>query len=230
VQPALPTRLALVGCGFYAQNHLRAWGDLQSEGVDLVAVCDLDADRAVAAAVTHGVQAFTDVAEMLAAAKPDLVDVVTQMHAHRPIAELLAAYGTGMIVQKPLAPAWEDCVAMAKAAAGAGVFGAVHENFRYQPQMRRVKTLIESGAIGTVTFARTSFRIGLDVYSTQPYLLTEPRGILLDVGIHLLDLARFFCGEVLSVFLRKHSGATRASRPRIRRWSWRATAPAQLAS
>jgi D-apiose dehydrogenase len=198
-QTAPPTRLALVGCGFYAQNHLSAWRDLQPEGVDLVAVCDLDAGRAAAAATTYGVPAFTDVTDMLEAAKPDLVDVVTQMYAHRQVAALLAARGTGMIVQKPLAPSWEDCVAIAEAVAAAGVFAAVHENFRYQPQMRRAKTLIDSGAIGAVTFARISFRIGLDVYSTQPYLLTEPRGILLDVGIHLVDLARFFCGEVVRI-------------------------------
>ena len=209
-QTSPPTRLALVGCGFYAQNHLSAWRDLQPEGVDLVAVCDLDADRAAAAAKTFGVQAFTDVTEMLAAAKPDLVDVVTQMYAHRQLAELLAAHGTGMIVQKPLAPSWEDCAAIAEAVAAADVFAAVHENFRYQPQMRRAKILIDSGAIGAVTFARISFRIGLDVYSTQPYLLTEPRGILLDVGIHLLDLARFFCGEVERV-----SAETQRRNPRV---------------
>jgi predicted dehydrogenase len=207
---APPTRLALVGCGFYAQNHLHAWVDLQPEGANLVAVCDLDADRAAAAAKTYGASAFTDVAEMLGAVKPDLVDVVTQMHGHRAVAELLAAHGVGMIVQKPLAPSWADCVAIAEAVSAAGVFAAVHENFRYQPQMKRVKTLIESEAIGKVTSARISFRIGLDVYTTQPYLLTEPRGILLDVGIHLLDLARFFCGEVMRV-----SAETQRRNPRV---------------
>ena len=205
-----PTRIAIVGCGFYAQNHLHAWSDLKPEGADLVAVCDLDPDRAATAGGTFSAEPYTDVAEMLAAVKPDLVDVVTQMHHHRAVAESLAAHGTGMIVQKPLAPSWGDCVAIAEAVSATGVFAAVHENFRYQPQMRRVKTLIESGAIGTVTFARISFRIGLDVYGSQPYLLTEPRGILLDTGIHLLDLARFFCGEV-----RRVSAETQRRNPRV---------------
>ena len=147
---------------------------------------------------------------MLARVNPDLVDVVTQMRGHRAVVELLAAHDTAMIIQKPLAPNWEDCVAIAEAVSTAGVFAAVHENFRFQPQMKRAKTLIESGAIGAVTFARISFRIGLDVYGTQPYLLTEPRGILLDTGIHLLDLARFFCGEVTRV-----SAETQRRNPRV---------------
>ena len=45
-----PLRLGLIGCGFFAQNHLHAWKDLEPEGVELVAVCDIDADKAKAAA------------------------------------------------------------------------------------------------------------------------------------------------------------------------------------
>ena len=43
---ARPVRVGLIGCGFYAQNHLNAWNDLQASGADLVAVCDLDAAKA----------------------------------------------------------------------------------------------------------------------------------------------------------------------------------------
>jgi D-apiose dehydrogenase len=194
-----PTRIGLIGCGFYAQNHLNAWDDLKHEGGVLVAVCDSDQGRAQAAGDARGVPWFTDAEKMLSALQPDLVDIVTQMNAHRSLVELVARHGIGLIVQKPLAPNWEDCLAMAAATARAKVFAAVHENFRYQPQMTRMKELIDTNTIGKATFARISFRIGFDVYASQPYLLTEPRGAILDVGIHLLDLARFFCGEVVHV-------------------------------
>ncbi|WP_158803099.1 MULTISPECIES: Gfo/Idh/MocA family protein [unclassified Acidisoma] len=194
-----PTRIGLIGCGFYAQNHLNAWDDLKHEGGVLVAVCDSDQGRAQAAGDARGVPWFSDAEKMLSALQPDLVDIVTQMNAHRSLVELVARHGIGLIVQKPLAPNWEDCLAMAAATARAKVFAAVHENFRYQPQMTRMKELIDTNTIGKATFARISFRIGFDVYASQPYLLTEPRGAILDVGIHLLDLARFFCGEVVHV-------------------------------
>ncbi len=205
-----PTRIALVGTGFYAQNHLHAWADLAPEGAALVAVCDLDAEKAKRAAQAWGVAAYTDFAEMLDRERPDLVDIVTQMHAHRALVEVAAARGVGVIVQKPLAPSWADCVAIAEAATAAGVFFAVHENFRFQTPMRRMRALIEKGTIGRPTFARIAFRTGFDVYRTQPYFLTEPRLAILDVGIHVLDLARAFLGEVARI-----SCETQARKPGI---------------
>ena len=44
-------RVAVVGCGFYAQNHLHAWSDLRDHGAAIAAVCDLDHERANAAGV-----------------------------------------------------------------------------------------------------------------------------------------------------------------------------------
>ena len=43
------TRIGLIGCGFYAQNHLNAWADLKEKGAELVAVCDIDSEKAEAA-------------------------------------------------------------------------------------------------------------------------------------------------------------------------------------
>jgi predicted dehydrogenase len=193
------TRVAVVGAGFFADNHLNAWTQLAGEGAELVAVCDLDRARAERAAARFGGKPYTDAATLLREARPDLVDIVTQMHAHRQLVDAAAAAGVGTIVQKPLAPSWEDCVAIAEAATAAGVFFAVHENFRFQTPMRRVRALIGKGAIGAPAFARISFRTGFDVYRGQPYLMAERRFAILDVGIHVLDLARAFLGEVARV-------------------------------
>jgi D-apiose dehydrogenase len=75
----------------------------------------------------------------------------------------------------------------------------VHENFRFQAPMLAVQRVLQSGAIGTPTFGRISFRTGFDIYAKQPYLAQEERFILLDLGIHVLDLARVFLGEVETV-------------------------------
>jgi predicted dehydrogenase len=99
-------------------------------------------------------------------------------------------------VQKPFAPSWEDAVAIVDAAEAAGVWLAVHENFRFEAPMRHVRRLIDSGAIGTPSWARISFRTGYDIYRTQPYLYDEEHFVIADVGIHVLDLARFLMGEV----------------------------------
>ena len=190
-------RVALVGCGFFARNHLYSWTDLRAAGAELVAVCDIDPAKAEAAAREFGVPHwYADFDAMLAAETIDLLDIVTRMQSHRGLVEKAVKAGIATIVQKPFAPGWEDAVAMTEAAERAGVFLAVHENFRFQTPMRRVREVLAAGEIGPPSWARITFRTGYDLYRTQPYFYTEDRFIILDLGVHTLDIARVFMGEV----------------------------------
>jgi predicted dehydrogenase len=191
--------VGVIGCGFYAQNHLNAWRDLAAEGAVLTAVCDVDAGKARAAGESFGVPWHTDVQAMLEAETLDVVDIVTRQDTHRPIAEKTIAHGVATIVQKPFAPTWEDATAIVEAARKAGVWLAVHENFRFQAPLRAVRRTIDSGAIGDPSWARITFRTGYDVYKTQPYFYDEERFAIADVGVHVLDLARFLLGDVARI-------------------------------
>ena len=71
--------------------------------------------------------------------------------------------------------------------------------------------LIGQGLIGTPHFARITFRTGHDIYAKQPYLATEERFAISDVGVHVLDMARFYLGEVTSIACR-----TRRVNPKIK--------------
>jgi predicted dehydrogenase len=189
---------AVIGCGFFAQNHLHAWREI--DGVRLVAVCDLDLAKARQASADFTVpRAYDDAAALFENERLDFVDIVTTMPSHRALVELAARHRVPVIVQKPFAPSWADCLAMVQACAQAGVALMVHENFRFQAPMLAVQRALRSGAIGTPTFGRISFRTGWDIYAKQPYLAQEERFILLDLGIHLLDIARVFLGEVATV-------------------------------
>jgi predicted dehydrogenase len=204
-------RVGLIGCGFYARNHLHAWRDLKAAGADLVGVCDVDEAKARAAGEAFGAPWFTDPAALIGGAKPDLVDITTRMDSHRALAQLAAERGVAAVVQKPFAPSYDDCVAAVETARRHGTFLAVHENFRFQTPMRRVAAVIASGAIGEPNWGRLSFRTGFDVYRTQPYFYGEERLAILDVGIHVLDLARVFLGEAERV-----SCETQRRNPRVR--------------
>jgi predicted dehydrogenase len=190
-------RVAVIGCGFFAQNHLNGWRDLAAEGVELVAVCDIDPRKAQDSAKAFGVPAFyTDARTMLEKEKLDFVDIVTQMDTHLEMVKLAAAKSVDIILQKPLAPEWQGAREIVETARKAGVRLAIHENFRYQSPMRKLKGVLDSGVIGTPTWARIAFRTGYDIYAVQPYLHHAERFAILDVGIHTLDLARFFLGDV----------------------------------
>ncbi len=201
-------RGGLVGCGYWARNHLHAWREVS--GAEIVALCDLDGERARAYAAEFAVaKAYTDIETMLETEPLDFVDVVTHPDVHRTVVEAVAAGGVHVICQKPLAPSLEDARAMVAACDVAGVQFMVHENFRWQAPMRALKEA--ASGLGKPFFCRISFRSGVDVYTGQPYLATDPRFILYDMGVHLLDLARFFMGEAEQL-----SCHTQRVKPRIR--------------
>lgn len=188
--------IGLIGCGFFAQNHLNAWKDLAPEGADLVAVCDTDPARANAAAAKFGARPYTDAAEMLAREKLGLVDIATGQATHLPMVELALGRRIPTVVQKPFGQDLAEVRRMVELSRSTGTFLAVHENFRFQLPQVRIGEIIRSGAIGTPTWARISFRTGYDIYTGQPYLAKQARFVLVDLGVHVLDLARFHLGEV----------------------------------
>ncbi|HEV8391726.1 MAG TPA: Gfo/Idh/MocA family oxidoreductase [Dongiaceae bacterium] len=191
------TALAVVGCGFFAQNHLHAWMDLAPKGVEIVAVCDIDEAKARATADKFGVKHwYTDAETLFREHKLDLVDIVTRVETHRDVVGQAIRRRVPTIVQKPFGPDLAACRAMADEAQKAGVFLAVHENFRFQVPMRKITELLRAGAIGTPSWGRVSFRTGYDIYKGQPYLAKEERFVLIDLGVHVLDLARVLLGEV----------------------------------
>ena len=189
--------VAVVGCGFFAQNHLNAWRDLTKEGVDLIAVCDIDAEKAKAAAKHFNVPKwYTDLDELLAKEKPGLIDIVTRVESHKEQVLKTVAKRIPTIVQKPFGFDLAECRAMTLAAKKVRTFLAVHENFRFEAPMRRITELLRQGVIGQPTWGRVSFRTDYDIYKGQPYLLKETRFVISDLGVHVCDLARAFLGEV----------------------------------
>jgi D-apiose dehydrogenase len=193
-----PYRFAVIGCGFFAQNHLNAWADMPE--VELVATCDIDQTCTEAAAATFGGKAYTDAALLLKEQELDFVDIVTTPPTHRMMVELAAEAGVAAICQKPLAWDMNDAKAMVSAMDSRGLPFMVHENFRFQYPMRRVKQVVDSGAIGRPFFARISFRSDFDVYANQPWCKDAERMIIADVSVHQFDLTRFFLGEPTRLF------------------------------
>jgi predicted dehydrogenase len=201
-------RVGLIGCGFFAQNHLHAWKGLEAEGVDLVAVCDIDEAKARAAAEKFGVPKwYTDAETMFRESNLGLVDIATQMRTHLPLVEMALRHRVPTVVQKPFGQNIAEVRRMIATANVRGMFLAVHENFRFQRPLLKIAEVIKSGAIGAPTWARISFRTGYDIYTGQPYLAKEERFVLIDLGVHVLDIARVFLGEVehLSAELQKRN-------------------------
>lgn len=207
--PAL-RRGALIGCGFFSKNHLHAWQQL--EGVEIVALCDANEERLKEASVQFGIARTYRSAEELFASEPlDFVDIATTVASHRALVELAAKHRVPCICQKPFANTLVDAQAMIEVCQQAGIALMVHENFRWQSSILAVRKALDEGVIGQPFWSRVSFRSAFDVFSGQPYLATEDRFILQDLGIHIIDIARCLFGEVTTL-----SASTQRVNPRIR--------------
>lgn len=202
-------RVVVIGCGFFGRYHCHAWREL---GVEIAGVCDADPTRAYARAAEFAIPRWSaDAGDLLDRLRPDVVDIATGVASHRVLVDLCADRRLAAICQKPFATSLAEAVAMMARMREAGVTLTIHENFRFQRAMRVVAARLRSGELGDPVFGRISFRSGFDVFRAQPYLAQEERFIISDLGVHLLDLARCFLGEVASL-----ACVTRRVNPAIR--------------
>lgn len=194
-------RGSLIGCGFFAINHLHGWQD--AKGARIVAICDQSAERLQLVGDQFGIsKRYTNAREMLETEKPDFVDIATTVSSHLELVLVAAELGIPAICQKPFAKNLSDAKAMVQACESAHVLLMIHENFRWQSTIMKVKDVLQSNQIGKAFWGRISFRSAYDVFSGQPYLAEGERFIVEDLGIHALDVAQFLLGDALSVSAR----------------------------
>jgi predicted dehydrogenase len=190
----------VIGAGFWGEFQIAAWGEVA--GARLVAVCDRNRARAAEVAARFGIpRQYGDAEEMVRSEALDFLDVVVGPEAHPQFVLLAARHGLHVICQKPMAPDYPTCLRMVETCRNAGTMFLVHENYRWQAPMRRVKELLDAGRIGRPFRAHLQFGHGdLSFFERQPYLFTQPHFALYDMGPHLLDLPRWFFGEPCRVF------------------------------
>ena len=197
-------KVAGVGAGYFAQYHYEAWQRMPD--VALEAVCDHDADRARSTAARHGIPiVFDDLEKMLRQTAPDVVDIITPPESHQLLTDIAGTAGAAVICQKPLAPDLPTAERMVEAAEAHNTFFAAHENFRFQPWYREIRSLLDREILGEVFLV--SFRLrpgdgqGPDAYlERQPYFQTMDRFLVHETGIHFIDTYRYLFGEIRQVY------------------------------
>lgn len=196
-------KTGLIGYGKVGHTHARALSTLRES--DLVAVCGRNLDRAQAFADQYGLRAYTDVAEMVAAAGVQAVVVVTPHPAHAAPAVQAMQAGAHVLIEKPMAASLKDCDAMLTAAREAGVkLGVISQRRLYEP-VQRVKKAIEAGKIcrpmlGTVVILGWRDQA---YYESDPWRGkwdAEGGGVLVNQAPHQIDLLQWFMGPIYELF------------------------------
>ncbi|MFH1009223.1 MAG: Gfo/Idh/MocA family oxidoreductase [Candidatus Latescibacterota bacterium] len=122
-----------------------------TEGLEIVAVCDLDPARMVAAAADFpGIATYTDVAKMLQDDGIDLVTVVTPHNTHAPLAIQCLKAGKHVILEKPMCITGAEATEMIHAAKESGVMLSVFHNRRHDGDYAAIKEVVDKGLIGDV--------------------------------------------------------------------------------
>lgn len=170
-------RAAIIGCGNRAKGHVQ--GFREAAGVELVAVADMDRERADRFAADYGVPAYYDAAEMLEREKPEIAAIVTKGAGRSALACLCADYGVrGVIAEKPMAITLEEADRMVAACRAAGTVLTVCHQMRYSREFELGKQALAEGTIG------------------DPYFM---RGVcygnLMQQGTHVIDMLRWFADD-----------------------------------
>lgn len=198
--------VACAGAGYFSQFQYLGWRNIPE--AEVVALSNRDLSRGRAMAERFGVpRVFGDFAEMLDAARPDLVDIITPPPTHRAFVGAAIERGIPVICQKPFGTDYADALAITEAAERAGVRVVVHENFRWQPWYREAKRLVATGRLGELHAVAFRLRPGdgqgpRAYLDRQPYFQTMPRLLVMETAIHWIDTFRFLMGEVNAVYAR----------------------------
>ncbi len=197
------TRIAVFGAGFWARFQIAAWQELP--GVQIVALYNRTRSKAEALADTFDIPAVYDDPEALInAEQPDALDIITDVDTHSRFVHLAAAHRIPVICQKPMAPSLAEAEQMVRVCAEAGTPLLIHENWRWQTPLRRLKQVLDSGAVGKPFRAHIQFSSSFPVFDNQPLLKELEQFILTDIGSHILDTARFLFIDAQRLYCQTH--------------------------
>lgn len=190
-----PLQFALIGCGLIGRKRAASLpkGSLRY-------ACDVVADRARQLAAEHpGCIALGDPSEALRDPAVAAVVVATLNQSLAPLALAAVQAGKHVLVEKPGALNAAQLRSVQAAAAARGVLVRIGYNHRFHPALQKAKELVAAGALGPLLFLRARYghggRKGYDrEWRADPKL--SGGGELIDQGVHLIDLAQWFLGEL----------------------------------
>ena len=193
--------VVMIGCGAIADFHLQ--GVLAKEECELYAVCDSATDdRLERRAKKYGAPRMVkDYKELVDDPNVDIAIVATPDYSHKEIACAFLRAGKQVLLEKPMALVAEDCEEMRKVEKETGNRLMVGQVVRYNPNFKKAKQLVDSGAIGELVFVESEYAHdymrsrGYDDWRVNPL-----REGVIGGGCHAIDFLRWVAGNPTEVF------------------------------
>jgi predicted dehydrogenase len=190
--------VALHGAGWVASAHIRSW--TKNPNVEVVSVSDVDLDRARQFAEANGLSCAVcdNYDDVLADDRVDVVDITSPSHVHAEQGIAAADAGKHVLVEKPIALTIEENRTVRDAVARAGVKSISSFVCRFNEQVRTMKSLLETGAIGDLFYAETDYwhniRSTHHAWALHSRKKTGGSAMLL-AGCHAVDTLRWLVGD-----------------------------------
>lgn len=193
-------RGAIVGCGFVSEFHLRGWARIPE--VEISAFVDPVESRARDRRAKFAPQArtYARMEDLLDAEALDFVDILTPPWLHRRQCMLAAKAGLHIVCQKPLCDRLDDAQRLVEDLRGYRRHFVVHENHRYRPWFQDVLRRVRKGELGSVRYVEL---VQHDPTEPTEKIDTEvERGVMLQYGVHLVDMVHALLGDPLRICAR----------------------------
>ena len=187
-------KIGFIGAGGNASGHMQRVAEI--EGARVVAVCDLAADRAEAAAAKYRATAYTDYHRLLDAEDLNAVYVSVPPFAHYDAEILAAERGLHLFVEKPVALTLERGLEVWEAIAASGVLSCAGYQLRYTPYIEGIREFLADKNLLMVAIRRWGSLVGGAWWQKMEL----SGGQLVEQATHEMDLVRYWCGEVRRVY------------------------------
>lgn len=197
-------RFALVGCGRIAKRHSELLGYNQIENTSLVAVCDIDEEKAKKIGEQFSVPYYTNMDEMMQKESIDVVSVLTESGYHAKHVINLAKYGKHIVVEKPMALTLDDADAMIQACDENGCKLFIVKQNRFNVPVVKLKEAMNQKRFGKLVLGTVRVRWcrTQEYYDQDDWRGTWAMdgGVLTNQASHHIDLLEYMMGDVESVF------------------------------
>ena len=190
-------RLAVVGAGLVGRRHIDA---IRADGAAEISAIADPAPAARDYAANAGLQLFNDIADLLAADRPDGIILATPNHIHVEGGLACIAASVPVLVEKPLSTDVDSGMRLVEAAESAGVPLLVGHHRRHNPLVAAAKKQIETGVLGRIVAAHgMCWLMKPDEYFKAAWRSQSGAGPVFINLIHDIDLLRYLVGEVVTV-------------------------------
>lgn len=204
-------RVAVVGCGRISNYHFEA---IQANpGLEIAAVCDVDAERARVASEKLKVPGFVSLSRLLAETDCDVVSLCTPSGLHAQQGVQVARAGRHVLSEKPMAVTLRQADELLSACDAAGVHLFVVKQNRLNPAVQLLKRAVESGRFGRIYMANATVRWQRpqEYYDAERWRGTWEfdGGAFMNQASHYVDLVQWIVGPVESVMAKTATQARR---------------------